>query len=689
MPPRSPLAMLDLSEGLPEPLGVTADSTGANIAIVAPDAAAIEFCLFDPTGTHEVSRHRLPARTGALFHGHLAGLAPGARYGLRAHGPWAPEDGHRFNPAKLLVDPWAWALDRGFAPHPALFDTGDAPDPTDSAPFLPKAILDLPLPPLSHAPLRGPQVIYELHVRGFTMLHPDIPAALRGTFAGLGHPAAIAHLRGLGVTLVELLPVAAWIDERHLSPLGLTNYWGYNPVALLAPDRRLAPGGMAEIRAAVARLHEAGIGVLLDVVFNHTGEGDEHGPTLSLRGLGNAAYYRLLPQDRRRHVNDSGCGNTLALDRPWPVRLVMDALRHWASQAGVDGFRLDLATTLGRREDGFDPAAPLLAAMRQDPVLRHRRIIAEPWDFGPGGYRLGAFPPGWGEWNDRFRDGVRRFWRGDAGMVGELATRFAGSADLFGADRRASDSVNFVAAHDGFTLADLASFAHRHNQANGEHGRDGHGDNHSWNNGVEGATTDPGVLARRAADARALLAMLLTARGTPMLSMGDEAGRSQGGNNNAYAQDNATSWLDWPRLDTALAAFTARLIRARLAHPVLGADRPLTGAAVSGTALPDVAWRQPDGAPMAAADWAAPDRHGLVAVLKVPGDRVLVALHAGAAATTLVLPPPRPGLAWTVLADSADPARGGPAARDHLPLAARSVLLLAEVAARSPMEPGN
>lgn len=669
--------MADPECGAPEPLGVTLVAGGVNVAVAAPDASAVEFCVFD--GDVE-TRIALPGRTGDVMHGFVPGIASGARYGLRAHGPWQPGLGHRFNPAKLLCDPYATALDQAFALAPELFDTGDVPDATDSAPFVPKAIVTVALPATApRAAPRGPDVIYELHVRGFTKLHPDIPENLRGTFAGLAHPAAIAHLTRLGITAVELLPVAAWIDERHLPSLGLSNYWGYNPAAFLAPDPRLAPGGMPEVRAAVAALHAAGIGVILDVVFNHSGEGDRLGPTVSLRGLGNAAYYRFDPRDPGGYANDAGCGNTLALDRPWPLRLAMDAMRHWATQAGIDGFRLDLATTLGRRDHGFDPHAPLLAAMRQDPVLREKRIIAEPWDIGRDGYQLGKFPAGWGEWNDRFRDDVRKFGRGDRGMVGALATRLAGSADAFGV-RPASDSVNYVTAHDGFTLADLVSHAHRHNDANGEQGRDGAGENHSWNSGVEGPTDDAAITARRKADVRALLATLLLARGTPMLAMGDELGRTQQGNNNAYAQDNAISWLNWAAVDNALIDFTARLVALRHAHPALHDTRVLTGAA-DADGLPDVTWLRPDGAAMSGHDWA--EATCLVAVLHVGGDRVLVAVNGGASEQALAPPAPRWGFAWGVAVDSAAPSRSG-AVVGTTTLAARSVLLLVEAEAPTP-----
>ncbi len=620
----------------PEPLGVHLTQGGATIAIPAPGADAMDLCVFDAAGAREVARWRLPGRTGDVFHGALRGLAEGTRYGLRAHGPAAL----RFDPAKLLLDPWARAIDRPFATHPALFEYG-----ADSADAMPKAVLTAPLPPAPPPPhCIGARVIYELHVRGFTRTHPEIPEPIRGTFAGLAHPAAIAHLTRLGVTHVEVMPAWSWADERQLAPIGLSNYWGYNPVGWLAPEPRLAPGGMAEVRAAVAALAAAGIGVILDIVLNHSGEGDAQGPTLSLRGLGDAAWYRTDADGR--YVNDTGCGHALALDRPWPLRLAMDAMRHWVGQAGLAGLRLDLASTLGRRTDGFDPDAPLLQAMRQDPLLRDRWIIAEPWDVGHHGHRLGAFAPGWGEWNDRFRDGIRRFWRGDAGSLGEAATRLAGSRDIFGT-RPATDSINFVTAHDGFTLADLVSHAHKHNHANGEDNRDGTNDNLSWNHGVEGATDDDAIIASRRADARALLATLLAARGTPMLSMGDEAGRSQGGNNNAWCQDNATSWFDWDSADQSLIDFTARLVAARRAHPALSGTAPLTGG-TDATGQADLRWLRFDGAPMTQADWTGADARSVVMLLQGGGAPVLVALQGGDSPATLRLPQGK----WTLLADS-------------------------------------
>ena len=664
------------TEGRPEPIGPSLDATGLNIAVISERATSVAVSLFD-ADDREYARIRLPGRTGPVFHGHIAGLGARTRYGLRVSGPWAPERGDRFNPAKLLLDPWSTRIDRPFRLDPSLFD-GDGPNPTDTAPVMPKTVVEDAAPPGATPGFTWDNpVILELHVRGFTMRHPEIPAAIRGTFAGLAHPAAIAHLTRLGVTAVELMPAAAWIDERHLIPLGLTNYWGYNPVAMLAPDPRLAPGGWAEVRSATDALRAAGIATILDVVFNHTGEGDHLGPTVSLRGIDNALYHRLSPEDPSRYINDTGCGHTLALDRPAVWRLALDAMRTWAARGGMDGFRLDLATTLGRRDDGFDPAAPLLAAIDADPILRHRAIIAEPWDIGPGGYQFGRFPGGWGEWNDRYRDSVRRFWRGGE-PLGALATVIAGSADVFSARHRPlSRSIHFVTAHDGFTLADLVAHEHKHNAANGEANRDGNDANHSWNNGVEGVSDDPAILARRRRDARALLATLLLSRGTPMLSMGDEAGRTQGGNNNAYAQDNATTWFDWTGMDAALVAFAARLIATRRAHPALFGPMPLTGQPLDATGIPDVDWRRPEGAAKTAADWHHADRRTLTLALFTGQERAVLILHAGQDPEVIALPSPRDGRRWRTVIDSAAPDE--PAhATDQVVAAPRSVLLLLE-----------
>ena len=706
-----------LGEGRPEPLGVTAEDGGVNVAVASQNATRIELCLFDADGEVETDRIALPERTGDVFHGFVPDVPPGTRYGLRADGPFDIQNGHRFNPAKLLVDPYATALDRPFRLDPAMFDrTIDGRierDDTDSAAVMPKAIVQAgysssttsevkPLLPLAGEGGRRPDegrrprgagaasdVVYELHVRGFTKTHPDIPEPIRGTMAGLAHPAAIDHLIRLGVGTVELMPLSAWIDERHLVRLGLTNYWGYNPVALLTPDPRLAPGGMPEVRATVDALHAAGISVILDVVLNHTGEGDAFGPTVSLRGLDSALYFRHGGDRPGGLIDDTGCGNTLALDRPAMLRLAMDTLRHWALAGGVDGFRFDLGATLGRRADGFDPAAPLYQAIEQDPLLRTLRIVAEPWDIGPGGYQLGSLPARWGEWNDRYRDTVRRFWRGDPWTIGELATRLAGSADVFAArHRRPSSSVDFLAAHDGFSLADLVSYEQKHNEANGEDNRDGHGDNHSWNHGVEGPSDDPAIQAARKADVRALLTTLLVSRGAPMIAMGDELGRTQGGNNNAYCQDGPLSWIDWASADHGLAAFVGRLVKLRAENPALSADRFLTGAPVDDIGIVDVEWRTPGGSPMAPSDWESGDNRTLIAAYYAAAgdgaaaDRAVVVLHAGTDPLDVVLPDTEDGRIWCVAADSAAPDEAGSGRRYEglatVPVSGRSAVVLLE-----------
>ena len=530
-------------------------------------ATPVTLCLFDDAGERQIPM------TGAdgVWHAEIEGVGVSARYGYRAAS----------DPAKLLVDPYAIQLDRPFQYDPCLGEPG-----IDTTALVPRAIVT---PPPS-APLAPPLftpggLIYELNVRGFTMLHPDVPEAQRGTIAALAHPSVIAHLKTLNVAAIELMPIVAWIDERHLPPLGLTNSWGYNPVVPMAIDPRLAPGGIAELVETVAALRSAGIGVILDLVFNHTGESDRLGPTLSLRGFDEALYYAHAPDGSL--VNDTGTGNTLDCNRPEVRALILNSLRHFA-RCGVDGFRFDLATILARGP-GFDPHAPIFGEIAADPLLASRVMIAEPWDIGPGGYQLGRFPDHWLEWNDRYRDDVRRFWRGD-GSAGELATRIAGSADLFGpGDTR---TVNFLAAHDGFTLADLVSYAERHNHANGEDNRDGHGDNLSWNNGVEGPSDDPAIRQRRGDDLRALLATLFASRGTIMLTAGDEFGRTQQGNNNAYAQDNAIGWVEWQNRDRDLEAFVAALAAFRAANR-LDAVAPYA----------DADWRALDGEVMTPDRW--------------------------------------------------------------------------------------
>jgi glycogen debranching enzyme len=565
-------------------LGAHVSGSTTRFAVRAPHASVLWLCLFD--GEAE-TRHAM-LRQGDTWLAELPGDLTGARYGYRAEGEWAPERGLWFDPAKLLVDPYAVELDRRFVQHPDLAAYG-----TDTAPLVPKAVVPGELPVVPPRPPRFARggLIYELNVRGFTMLHPEVPEALRGTVRALAEPAVIAHLKRLHVDAVELMPVVAWIDERHLPPLGLRNAWGYNPVVPMALDPGLCPGGIAELRDTVAALHAAGIGVILDLVLNHTGESDVFGGVISLRGLDNAAYAH---EPDGRLINDTGCGNTLDFANPHVRQLALDTLRHFVRHCGVDGFRFDLAPVLARGP-GFDPQAPFFAELAADPLLADRVLIAEPWDIGPGGYQLGRFPPGWLEWNDRFRDDVRRFWRGDAG-IDVLATRIAGSADIFGSDCR---SVNFLAAHDGFTLADTVSYAARHNHANGEGNRDGHRENFSWNNGAEGPSDDPAILARRAADLRALLGTLFASTGTIMLTAGDESGRSQQGNNNAYAQDNRIGWIDWPGRDRALEDHVARLATWRAARRAWFERFPTNGR-----------WLHDDGRLMAAADWQDPTSNG-------------------------------------------------------------------------------
>ena len=586
--------MWPLAKPSDSPLGATlTQSGGTTFRVRSETAEAIDLCLYDDTGTRETARLRM-VREGEVFMLEVEEAREGARYGYRAHGPYDPDRGLWFDPAKLLVDPYARELDRAFRYDPKLSAFG-----TETADLVPKAIVTRDRKAKVSKPLFAPGgFIYEIAVRPFTMLQPDVPKAQRGTVAALAHPSVIAHLKRIGVDAVELMPIIAWIDERHLPSLGLTNGWGYNPVAFMALDPRLCPGGVQELRETVATLHEHGIGVILDLVFNHTGESDRFGATLSMRGLDNPAYYRHLPDDPGTLVNDTGTGNTLACDRPHVRRLILDTLRHFVLHAGVDGFRFDLATVLGRTADGFDKNAETLVAMTADEVLKDRVLIAEPWDIGPGGYQLGHFPEAFLEWNDRARDDIRRFWRGDRWTTGALATRLSGSSDVFsGVGTR---SVNFIAAHDGFTLMDLVSHEAKHNEANGEENRDGHNDNFSWNNGAEGATDDPAILAARRRDVTALLSTLFATRGTVMLTMGDEGGRSQRGNNNAYAQDNGITWLDWKTLDESLVEHTAMLAALRKRFAVFSQAGFFAGDG-------DVEWLSPSGKPMTVAEWESPD----------------------------------------------------------------------------------
>ncbi|MGN8113099.1 glycogen debranching protein GlgX [Labrys sp. 22185] len=689
--------------GAGAPLGASWIGEEVNFAVHAAEAERIELCLFDADGT-ESQRILLSGRDGPVHHGRIGGLAEGQVYGLRAHGPWRPEEGLRFNPARLLIDPHAVRLVLPEGMTSALPIKGAQGvddivlDETDTAAIMPKAVLERPAPGRTRPSGVRPEtrIIYEVHVKGFSQAHPGIPPELHGTVAALAHPAVIAHFTELGITTLELMPLAAAIDERHLEPLGLRNYWGYNPACFLAPDPRLAPGGMAEIADTVDRLHDAGFEVLLDVVYNHTSESDERGGTHSLRGLDNRSYYRLA-DNPRFYANDTGCGNTLALDREPGLGLTLAALRHWAEIGGFDGFRFDLAPVLGRRPDGFDRQAPLFAAIAADPVLSTRLMIAEPWDIGPGGYQLGHFPQGWAEWNDRYRDDVRRFWRGDGG-IGALATRLAGSSDLFDpGSRRPSDSINFVAAHDGFTLADTVSFAGKHNDANGEGNRDGHSGEVSWNDGAEGPSTAPEIVSLRRSHVRALLASLLLSRGTPMIAMGDELGRSQRGNNNAYAQDNAITWIDWASADRSLIQFVASLTRLRRSLPLVTADRFLTGKPHpddGADGQPDVTWLGPSGQPLQDNEWGNPALRSLGMALAGPdGSKALIWFHAGAEPLYARLPDLAPGLAWRLAHVSdeyqafAPPALYG--AFDIMELAPRSVGVFIAEPGRAPRRDGD
>jgi glycogen operon protein len=616
--------------GAPAPLGATWDGEGVNFALFSAHATAIELCLFDAGDPpRELARVPLVERDQGVWHAYLPDARPGQRYGYRVHGPYAPERGHRFNPTKLLVDPYARALDDPGRFGPALFgfDLTDpredlAPSHVDSAADAPKSlVIESAFTWGDDRPPRIPwsrTVIYECHVKGLTARHPDVPAQLRGTYLGLATDPVIQHLQGLGVTAVELLPIQQAITDRHLATRGLTNYWGYNTLAFFAPDERFATAGggaqVAEFKTMVKRLHRAGIEVILDVVYNHTAEGDHLGPTLSLRGIDNAVYYRLDAGNPRAYVDVTGCGNTLNLPHPRATQLVLDSLRYWVEEMHVDGFRFDLAPALARGVDVGTRSDAFFEIVRQDPVLSRVKLIAEPWDLGIGGDWAGAFPAGWSEWNSRYRDGVRRFWRGDAGRVADLASRLSGSSDLFGANGRNADaSVNFVTCHDGFTLRDLVSYDHKHNEANGEDNRDGTNDNWSRNWGVEGPTAAVDVLRARASAQRNLLATLAFSQGVPMLLAGDEMNQTQQGNNNAYCQDGPLTWIDWSLDESAreLLAFTRHVFAIRAANPVLRRRSFFHGRELSGTGLKDVAWLRPDGTELTELDWHDPQLHVL------------------------------------------------------------------------------
>ena len=695
-----------LEPGSPQPLGASRSGRGTNFAVFSGHAERVELCLFDATGTKEVARLPLPTRTGDIWHGFLPARFgdPGLLYGYRVHGPYQPGDGHRFNPAKLLIDPCAQALQGDFVWHPALngAEAGSdwLPDLADSAPYVPKCrVVD---DEFDWGGVRSPNVpwrdtiIYEVHVKGFTQRHPAVPEPLRGKYLGLAEPAVLDYLRKLKVTTVELMPVQAFASEKFLADKGLVNYWGYNSLAWFAPDARYAvEDAVKEFKTMVRALHDAGLEVILDVVFNHTAEGNEGGPTLSLRGFDNVAYYRLFPHDAATYKNFTGCGNTVAFDQAAVRGLVLDCLRYWVTEMHVDGFRFDLAPVLGRDSSGYSSNAPFFSALRSDPVLSYVKFIAEPWDVGPGGYQLGHFPAGWSEWNDRYRDTVRAFWRGDRSLIGPFAERFAGSSDLFRHDgRKPTASINYVAAHDGFTLHDSVAYNHKHNEANLENNADGHTHNLSANYGVEGPTDDPAVATLRARQMRNLLATVFLSQGVPMLLAGDEFGRSQQGNNNAYCQDNEISWIDWSLLErnAALADFARRLIELRRSRLWLRRDTFLKGSQRAATTR-DVAWLHPSGREMSEADWNDSELRALAILMNVGatskkaegGGDLLIAFNADEAATVMTMPIASQGDAWAVVFDTTDeaPTQGLRLLRcnETLAIGPRSTVLLESVTA--------
>lgn len=663
---------LAITAGRPYPLGARFDGEGVNFAVFSAHATRITLCLFDDEGRENLLID-LPERDGDIWHGYVSGLRPGQHYGYRAHGPYRPDEGHRFNPHKLLLDPYAKQISGHPEWHPALFgydataEHGDLTFSTrDSAPFMPRSVVaDTSFSWGRETPPNVPwcdTVIYEAHVKGLTAMRKDIDAP--GSFLAMASDPIIEHLLALGITTLELLPVQAFLNEGFLIDKGLTNYWGYMTHGFFAPDPRYLKGqSLAEFQFMVARLHAAGIEVILDVVYNHTSEGNQMGPTLSFRGLDNASYYRLA-ESKRYYIDDTGTGNTLNLEHPMVMRMVLDSLRYWVEEMHVDGFRFDLASTLGRRHDGFDQNAPFLAAIRQDPVLSRVKLIAEPWDVGPGGYQLGAFPPPFAEWNDKYRDQIRRFWRGDTGHVRKLATRVSGSALRFDhSGRPATASINFLTAHDGFTLGDLVSYNEKHNEANGEANRDGHSHNYSDNCGTEGPTDDPEINARRARRRRNMMATLLLSQGTPMILAGDELGNSQGGNNNAYCQDNAISWIDWSAVDHEFLAFCKRLIAFRKAHPILRQKRFLHARPRLVDGQPDMFWRRADGSPMSDADWNDPALRHLAVELRMasgtpeyaPREGALFVVFNTGRRFNVTLPESEKGHHWVRHLDTARP----------------------------------
>ncbi|MEX1021993.1 MAG: glycogen debranching protein GlgX [Dehalococcoidia bacterium] len=710
MPPPAPHRGLRVLPGSPYPLGATWDGVGVNFALFSEHAAAVELCLFEAGEPEEQTRILLDERDGMIWHCYLPEARPGQLYGYRVYGPWEPEAGHRFNPRKVLLDPYAKAIARRVQWDDSLFgyavEGGDdlAPDERDSAPFAPlAAVID---PAFTWGDDRPPRrrwertVIYEAHVKGLTQQHPDVPEHLRGTYGALATLPVLDHLRSLGVTAVELMPVHHRADDRHLLDQGLSNYWGYNSLAFFAPDARYASTGtglaaVREFKTMVRALHAAGIEVILDVVYNHTAEGNHLGPTLSWRGIDNRSYYRTVPDDERYYMDFTGTGNTLNLQHQRVLQMVVDSLRYWVTEMHVDGFRFDLASALARELYEVNRLSSFFEIIAQDPVLANVKLIAEPWDVGPGGYQVGNFPVGWAEWNGEYRDTVRRFWRGDEGQMADTATRIAGSSDLYEADGRTPyASVNFVTAHDGFTLRDLVSYNDKHNDANGEANRDGHDHNISWNHGAEGEADDPEVDRLRQRQMRNFIATLFLSQGVPMLLAGDELGRTQGGNNNAYCQDNEISWVDWDLLpwQRDLLRFTTAMIRLFQEQPVLRRRRFLQGRRMRGADSRDVSWFLPDGREVQDEQWGEAWRRCFGLRLAgdaieemdpegrpIVGDTLLVLFNAGHEDEEFRLPLHGRSARWQLVIETAESRRGRWPARDRFLIPARSLAVLRHV----------
>jgi glycogen operon protein len=668
-----------LREGLPHPRGATWDGEGVNFSLFSANATKVELCLFDPEGKTELERIELPEYTDQFFHGWVGGIGPGQVYGYRVHGPYEPAHGHRFNPNKLVMDPYARAHTGELEWNPALFgyqmESGDDTtyDERDSAPFMPKCVVVDPNFDWMGEPNRHPvawdhTILYETHLKGFTMQHPQVPEKLRGTYAGLGQKPVVDYIRSLGVTSVELLPIHSFINDSQLLEKGLANYWGYNSIGFFAPNPRYAherEQTLREFKEMVASLHDGGLEVILDVVYNHTAEGNELGPTLSFKGIDNASYYRLLPDKPRYYINDTGTGNTVNLSHPRVIQMVTDSLRYWVTETHVDGFRFDLGTILAREPHGFDEQSGFLKACGQDPILNSVKLIAEPWDCGPGGYQVGQFPPGWAEWNDKFRDTTRDFWKGDAPATA-LVERLCASSNMFNHQgRRPWACVNFVTAHDGFTLNDIVTYNEKHNDANGEDGKDGSSDNRSWNMGVEGPTDDPEINAQRNRQIRNMLTTLLLSQGTPMLLAGDEFGRTQNGNNNAYCQDSEISWVNWEieEKGESLISFVKQLTKLRHDYAILRRNRFLTGAYNEELGVKDVTWINASGAEMKNSQWSDAgmrcfgmliDGRAQPTGIKKRGDdaTMLLIFNGAADGVNFTLPECPGGTAWTLLIDT-------------------------------------